>query len=306
MKSTNLLLPVLFACLGVAACRNPNAATSSAETTAPSLPAPAMAPQAGQDPAPGPVEPAKPAARPESPQAMEGPSADAKPVAPDVKTPSEDLRILDKPILWNAERRRLSLEYLELRHGIRKEEPDIEPILVVVHATEGPTVDSAFHTFHPVRMEPGERQRLRRASALNVSAHFVVDTNGDIYRLLPETRFARHTVGLNYCAIGIENVGGTPRMPLTDAQVEANARLIRHLARHFPIRHVIGHHEYLKLRGSSLWKETDPGYYTIKSDPGDEFMRKLREKLADLKFALPWETREAPADGAMKNGAPNP
>lgn len=192
--------------------------------------------------------------------------------------------IVEKPILWNGERSRLSLEYLELRHGIRKAEASIEPVMVVVHATEGPSVESAFQTFYPARMDPDSRKRLAHASALNVSAHFVIDRNGTIYRFLPETRFARHTVGLNYCAVGIENVGGTPKIPLTNEQVEANARLIRDLARRFPIRYVIGHHEYLAFRKTALWKETDPSYYTIKSDPGDAFMQKLRAKLTDLKL----------------------
>lgn len=193
-----------------------------------------------------------------------------------------ELRIVEKPILWDAERNQLSLQYLALRHGIQQKEPAIAPIMVVIHATEGPTVDSAFYTFYPTRMKNQKRQHLRRASELNVSAHFLVDRNGDIYRLLPETRFARHTVGLNYCAIGIENVGGTAKWPLTDEQVEANARLIRHLVRRFPLRYVIGHHEYLLWRTSTLWKETDPTYYTIKTDPGADFMHKLRTKITDL------------------------
>jgi hypothetical protein len=42
--------------------------------------------------------------------------------------------------------------------------------------------------------------------------------------------FARHTIGLNYCAIGIENIGSKSQ-PLTDEQVEANAELVKYLAK---------------------------------------------------------------------------
>jgi N-acetyl-anhydromuramyl-L-alanine amidase AmpD len=192
------------------------------------------------------------------------------------------LTIVDRPITWNAERRRLSLEYLFSRHGLTREEPVIAPVMVVLHATEGATLSSAFHTFNPVRMPAGERPYLAKASALNVSAHFLVDRDGTIVRLLPETTFARHAVGLNWCAIGVENVGGTPKAPLNEAQVRANARLVRHLAGRFPIRHLVGHHEYLAYRKTDLWKETSTTYFTHKSDPGPDFMKQVRALLSDL------------------------
>ncbi len=201
-----------------------------------------------------------------------------------VFAPDPAPRIVDRPITWNAERRRLSLEYLALRHGLKSEEPVIAPVMVVLHATEGATLASAFHTFDPVRMPAGDRPTLAKASPLNVSAHFLVDRDGTLVRLLPETTFARHTVGLNWCAIGVENVGGTPKTPLNEAQVRASADLVRHLARRFPIRHVIGHHEYLAYRKTPLWKETSTTYYTIKSDPGAPFMQQVRARLADLKL----------------------
>lgn len=199
-------------------------------------------------------------------------------------SPEKNLRIIDRPIQWNEQRRSLSLEYLELRHGLKLAEPVIAPVMVVLHATESATLSSAFYTFNPPRMPAGERPFLARASALNVSAHFLVDRDGTVVRLLPETTFARHTVGLNWCAIGIENVGGTPKAPLNDAQARASADLVRHLAGRFPIRHVLGHHEYLAYRKSALWKETSTTYFTFKSDPGAAFMKKVRAHLTDLAF----------------------
>ena len=38
-------------------------------------------------------------------------------------------------------------------------------------------------------------------------AHFVIDRDGTIYQLVPLGIMCRHTVGLNYTAIGIEHVG---------------------------------------------------------------------------------------------------
>jgi len=212
-------------------------------------------------------------------------SSDAPPTEPEqilAPSPETKLRIIDRPIQWNEQRRRLSLEYLELRHGLRQAEPVIAPVMIVLHATESATLSSAFNTFDPPRMPAGERPELARASALNVSAHFLVDRDGTVVRLLPETTFARHTVGLNYLAIGVENIGGTSKAPLNDAQVHADVELIRYLAARFPIRHVLGHHEYLAYRKTNLWKETSTTYYTIKSDPGPEFMKKVRANLTDL------------------------
>lgn len=189
--------------------------------------------------------------------------------------------IIQKPIIWNAEREKLSLDYLKNRHGIVQENAVIKPTMVVVHWTANNSVQATFNTFNPVLL-PG-RPELRKASALNVSSQYVIDRNGAIYQFLPDTVFARHTIGLNYCAIGIENIGGD-KSPLTDKQLAANEALIRHLKSKYPIDFVIGHHEYKIFRKTKYWKETDPNYFTIKSDPGDIFMKKLRGNLTDLKL----------------------
>jgi len=189
------------------------------------------------------------------------------------------LRIFDKPITWNAEREQLSLNYLKERHGLVQNTATIKPQMVVVHWTAIPTIEVTFDVFNPITL--GGRADLTGASNLNVSSQFLIDRDGTIFRLLPETTFARHVIGLNYLAIGIENIG-SDNMPLTNAQLEANERLIRYLKRKYPIDYVIGHHEYQRFQKTDLWKETDPNYRTVKSDPGDEFMIRLRKKLTDI------------------------
>jgi N-acetylmuramoyl-L-alanine amidase len=188
-------------------------------------------------------------------------------------------RILEKPIVFNEERELLSIEYLQNRHGLEVSTAVIEPTMVVVHWTAVNTLENTFDVFNPVYL--GGRPELTTASSLNVSAHFLVDRDGTIFRLLPETTFARHTIGLNYTALGIENIGG-PDAPLTRAQLKSNAALIRYLSKKHSLIYLIGHHEYYTFQGSPVWKETDPGYLTQKVDPGPLFMKKLRKKLADL------------------------
>ena len=130
-----------------------------------------------------------------------------------------------------------------------------------------------------------DRKDIAKASALNVSAHFLVARDGTIYRLMPETWMARHVIGLNYSSIGVENVGGSgnKKEDLTPAQLKSNIKLVRYLKEKYPtITHLIGHYEYRELEGTELWLEQDKGYRTQKNDPGKKFMKAVRQKVKDL------------------------
>lgn len=192
-------------------------------------------------------------------------------------------RIIEKPILFDDERTSLSLQYMEERYGIKKEYPTIEPRMIVVHWTQIPTFEESFEAFYPAKL-PDSRPEIAGASALNVSAQYLVDRDGKIYQLMPDSLMARHVIGLNHCAIGIENVGGTTDKPLTDDQLAANEYLIRYLTGKYPIDYLIGHYEYPRFQNHELWKEKDPGYRTKKVDPGRDFMARLRSSLSDLEF----------------------
>ncbi|TVQ08187.1 MAG: N-acetylmuramoyl-L-alanine amidase [Balneolaceae bacterium] len=200
----------------------------------------------------------------------------------DTRNSSEaTFRIFEKPVVFDEEREQLSLEYLRDRHGLIKERATIEPRMVVVHWTAIYTLEDTFDVFN--RTHLGGRANLQSAGMLNVLAQFLVDRDGTIFRLVPDTTFARHTIGLNYMAIGIENIGGS-KAPLTRAQLKANAELITYLAGKYDIEYVIGHHEYHIFRNSDVWKESDPDYLTDKVDPGPEFMSNLRKELLPLEF----------------------
>lgn len=190
------------------------------------------------------------------------------------KNPIKDLKIVDKPITWDSTRKRLSLEYIHERHGLTNvKTPLITPSMIVIHWTAIPTLAASYNTFRPSVLEG--RDELQNASKLNVGVQFMIDRDGTIYRLLPETAFARHTIGLNHCAIGIENVGDGDQHKLTQAQFNANIKLIQYLHYKYPIRFVIGHLDYTRFKNHPLWKETDPNYLTEKTDPGNEWMAKL-------------------------------
>ena len=130
---------------------------------------------------------------------------------------NETNRIVEKPIIFDEKRNQLTLEYMAERYGIKKDSPTIEPRMIVLHWTVFPTLEESFEAFRSSTL-PNYRPDIEGISGLNVSAHFLVDRDGTIYRLMPETTMARHVIGLNHCSIGIENVGGTDINPLTEMQ----------------------------------------------------------------------------------------
>ena len=192
------------------------------------------------------------------------------------------VEIVDKPIRFGPQRIVLTQRYLKRHYGIDAKTIEIQPRMIVVHYTALPTLSASWNAFNPETL-PSYRALIGKASRLNVSVHYLVDRDGTIYRLMPDHWMARHVIGLNDCAIGIENVGSED---LTPAQLEADTKLIRYLRRKYPaIRYLIGHYEYRNFEGSPLWLEKDPGYRTIKKDPGRIFMKALHRRFPDLKSA---------------------
>lgn len=191
-----------------------------------------------------------------------------------------EFKVIDKPISYSQERINLSLDYLKDHHGLVQTSPTIIPKMIVLHYTAAGTVESNFRYFNNTHLESA-RNTLKKQSTLNVSSQYIIDRDGTIYQLMDPNKFARHTIGLNYCAIGIENIG-SKKQPLTDLQVSANAQLIRYLKDKYNIEYLIGHSEYGNFRNSKIWKETNPRYFTGKEDPGTDFMKKVRLQVADL------------------------
>ena len=202
-------------------------------------------------------------------------------------------RIVDKPIDFGPQRIALTKAYILQHYGKKVEDITIDPKVIVLHWTADMGRDSSFERLRP-ELLPGSRNDIASAGALNVSAQFLVDRDGTIYRLMPETWMARHVIGLNDNSIGIENVGGedNEKEDLTPAQVRANIALVRYLKSKYPgIEYLIGHYEYREMEQTPLWLEKDKGYRTEKSDPGVQFMRKVRSAVSDLHLKAPPEGR---------------
>ena len=201
----------------------------------------------------------------------------------------ESIAIVDKPIDFGKNREEMTKEYIKKHYALEVDDITIEPRIIVLHWTAIPTFKDSYARLKPERLL-SDRKDIVKASALNVSAHFLIDRDGTVYRLMRENWMARHVIGLNYSSIGIENVGGrdNTQEDLTEAQVRSNIALIRYLKGRYPkIEYLIGHHEYRSMEQTPLWLERDSGYRTVKSDPGPKFMKSVREGVKELNLKEP-------------------
>jgi beta-N-acetylhexosaminidase len=152
--------------------------------------------------------------------------------------------IVAKPIPFGPTRQAETAAYAARHYGLHTWRLE-HPRVIVEHYTASDSLSSAWSTF--ARDVPdGELHELP-----GTCAHFVIDRDGTIYQLVSLTTICRHTVGLNWTAIGIEHVGTSDASILQDArQMAASLRLTLWLVHRFGISlpNVIGHNESLTSR----------------------------------------------------------
>lgn len=193
------------------------------------------------------------------------------------------IKIIEKPIIYDKVRDSLSLLYMKVHHNIDSTRPYITPKIIIIHRTDFSSFDKSFEEFKNPIIDI-KRKMLYNSSMLNVGVHFLVDKDGTIYRLMDERKFGRHVIGLNYCSIGIENVGSRNYdFCLTEEQLNSNALLIEYLIKKYKtIEYVIPHFHYEYFRNSIYWRETDSSYFYIKNDPESDFVYNLNNKIKHL------------------------
>jgi beta-N-acetylhexosaminidase len=149
--------------------------------------------------------------------------------------------IVQKPIPFGPARRAETAAYAGRHYGLHTWRL-VRPQVIVEHYTASSTFSSAWNTFASDAPDPELRE------LPGTCAHFVIDRDGTIYQLVPLTTICRHTVGLNWTAIGIEHVGTSDAQILSDPkQLAASLRLTLWLMRRYRISlpNVIGHSESL-------------------------------------------------------------
>jgi N-acetylmuramoyl-L-alanine amidase-like protein/zinc carboxypeptidase len=148
-------------------------------------------------------------------------------------------REVPKPIPFGAERRADMVGYAERHYGIHDYRLR-DPKVIVEHYTATSSFAPVFDYFSRNEPDP-ELNELP-----GVCSHYVIDRDGTIYRLVPTSVMCRHTVGLNWTAIGIEHVGQSDAQVMGNSrQLAASLRLTRSLQGRYGIatRNVIGHNE---------------------------------------------------------------
>jgi len=149
----------------------------------------------------------------------------------------------------------------------------ITPTLIVIHYTDTSELKSPLSW-------------LTKKDDTEVSAHLIIDKNGEVYQLLPFNVRAYHAGvseydgrgSVNGFSIGIENVGTGDVWP--DAQVEANRDVISALYDAYEIEDTVGH------------SSVSPGR---KVDPGPNYPW-------DRVMTIPTETQPDPTKSAMVAG----
>jgi N-acetylmuramoyl-L-alanine amidase len=147
-----------------------------------------------------------------------------------------------RPIPFGDKRRREMAAYSKRHYG-KREWRLRNPKVIVQHVAVAGSIDSVYNTFAPDHPDP-ELHELP-----NVCSHFVIGSSGRIVQLVGLRTRCRHTVGLNYTAIGIEHVGFSDGDLLGNRrQLRASLRLTRWLRCRFGIKveNVIGHNESLR------------------------------------------------------------
>ena len=155
--------------------------------------------------------------------------------------PSPRSRVVERPIPFGAARKDEMRGYARRHYGIddyrlRK------PRVIVEHYTATSSFAPVFNTF------ASDAPDVELGELPGVCAHYVIDRDGTVYGLVPTTMMCRHTVGLNWTAIGIEHVGTSDGQVLGNRrQLRASLRLTRRLQGRYRIktRNVIGHAESL-------------------------------------------------------------
>jgi beta-N-acetylhexosaminidase len=147
------------------------------------------------------------------------------------------------------------------------------PHVIVEHVAVTPDAAATRNTFLPDRPDP-ELHELP-----GICAHFVIGRDGVIHQLVSLQLMCRHTVGLNWTAIGIEHAGYTDADVLGNRrQLAASLALTAWLRCRYGVKleDVIGHNESLsspyhhervaRLRNQTHadWKHADMQVYRSK------------------------------------------
>ena len=177
---------------------------------------------------------------------------------------------------FGAKRIKETVAYEQRHYGLRRSAL-VGPHVIVEHYTGNDSFAATWATFasDAADQELGEKP--------GTCAQFVVDRDGTIYQLVRLPLVCRHTVGLNWTAIGIEHVGASDQQILHNSgQLTASLTLTLWLSHRYriPRNQVIGHNESLR---TPFHRERYPSWRCqTHGDWTHQDMQLYRTKLARL------------------------
>jgi N-acetylmuramoyl-L-alanine amidase len=155
--------------------------------------------------------------------------------------PAPRPRVVSSSIPFGKDRVDQMRAYAERHYGLHTARLK-DPKVIVMHYTASTTYSSAYNTF------ASNARDAELGELPGVCAHFVIDTDGTIHQLVSLRYMCRHTVGLNYTSIGIEQVGTSAKAILDNgSMMSSSTRLVAWLQGRegITIDNVIGHNESL-------------------------------------------------------------
>jgi N-acetylmuramoyl-L-alanine amidase len=161
----------------------------------------------------------------------------------------------------------MALTIIEAPSPHRSARPSPTIDCIVIHDTESETAKAALSWFETPESK--------------VSAHYVVDRDGTIYRCVPDDHKAWHAgdaelagrKNVNNFSLGIE-LAGFATKPYPEAQIDAAVALCVELCARYPaitLERIVGHDQVAVPAG----RKTDPGPHF----PWDEVRARIRLEL---------------------------
>lgn len=151
----------------------------------------------------------------------------------------------------------------------------------------GQSIDTiVVHSMHNALCsdEPYSLSACKRClSELELSAHYLIALNGEVWQLVPETQKAWHAgesviphdgrSGVNAFSIGIELIGAESLSP-TEEQYQSLASLCTQIIHRHPITAIYGHLHIAPHRKSDPWNFDWPRFSNLLNDvlPGHQII----------------------------------
>jgi len=160
-------------------------------------------------------------------------------------------QIIKRLIPFPKKRKREMAAYSKRHYGQYKWRL-VDPKVIVIHYAVAGSISAIYNTFRT------DQPDVELHELPNVCSHYAVGASGAVYKFVPPTIRCRHTVGLNWTAIGVEHVGFSDQDILDrPAQLNGSLHFVQWLRCRFgiSINNVIGHNESLS---SPFHRELDP------------------------------------------------